>query len=73
MARRGFSKARTYQFEHTRVVVHAIAMTSRGPGQPYVTLENFWPLETDDVESDEEIAKRLKQKIKDALAMYPKT
>jgi hypothetical protein len=36
-------------------------------------IERFWPLDTDDVESEKEIEARLKQKIKDALAMYPKT
>lgn len=48
-------------------------MTNRGPGQAYVTLENFWPLDTDDKESDKQIEARLKEKIKEALAMYPKT
>lgn len=54
LALQGFADRRSREFEHTRAIVYYTVMVNRDPDRPFPTIEEFWPLHTDDIEGLEE-------------------
>ena len=68
---RGYDRVRTKQFEHTRAIVYVIAAANREANKPMQSMQEFWPLSTDEgeIQSREEDLNELHAK---ALAMLKK-
>lgn len=64
---------RNYQFENTRVLMHTILKVHWDPKEQMPTMQEMWPLETDEPEdkiSDKELAQQYKDMMAKAAEMY---
>ena len=70
LAMEGFANRRSREFEHTRAIVYYGVMVHRDPDRPFPTIEEFWPLRTDDLEGMEDEKQKESARLLDQLKAF---
>lgn len=69
---RGFSIKRSHEFENTRAICHIIYAVNRDPKKAYLTMREFWPLETDKDEDKNVDLKKEGRRMRALMNKYKK-
>lgn len=70
---RGFSIKRSHEFENTRAICHIIYAVNRNPKKAYLSMHEFWPLITDDDESNKIDLKAEERRMRAVMRKYNKS
>lgn len=53
LALKAYRVKRSHEFENTRAIIWTYSMINRGKNDPYLTMHEFWPLETDGITTED--------------------